>query len=345
MQKHKRGWHVSPEAMGQNMADMNFTQFEAGYASARPQAARLGHYVNVAGALGSVALVVGLGLWGYQLAVRDVSGIPVIRALQDPMRIAPETPGGEVISHSGLSVNAVAASGGVVQAAELIALAPRPVDLAPEDTPGITGLDAPAPLDAADVPLERGLELAPLVELAPPVDQREAVARALAEALDLDETPIAPVETTGADGAVNSGFLPDEGLAMEGDLGPAPKRPLRRPGAAAALSAVEPTVAETPAASAPIAGEVDPATIAAGTRLAQLGAFDTAEGARAEWSRLQARFGELLADKAPVIQSAQSGGRTFHRLRAAGFASEADARRFCAALSAENATCIPVAQR
>lgn len=328
------------------MAEMNFTQFEAGYASAQPRASRLGHYVNMAGALGSVALVVGLGLWGYQLAVRDVSGIPVIRALQDPMRVAPETPGGEVISHSGLSVNAVAASGGVGQATELIVLAPRPVELAAEDTPGIAGLDAPAPLDTAAVPVEDGLELAPLLDLAPPVDQREAVARALAEALALDETPIAPVESAGESELVNAAFLPDEGLAMDAPLGAAAKRPQRRPGAETelAVEAVEPTLAEAPAAL-PVAGEVDPASIAPGTRLAQLGAFDTAEGARAEWTKLQARFGELLADKAPVIQSAQSGGRTFHRLRAAGFATEADARRFCSALSAENATCIPVAQR
>ena len=46
-----------------------------------------------------------------------------------------------------------------------------------------------------------------------------------------------------------------------------------------------------------------------------------------------------------VVQSAQSGGRTFYRLRAHGFAGEDDARRFCAALLAENAACIPVAQR
>lgn len=329
------------------MADVNFTQFEAAYPSARPQGSRLGRYVNMGGALGSVALVVGLGLWGYELAVRDVSGIPVIRALQDPMRVAPETPGGEVISHSGLSVNAVAASGGVVPAAELIVLAPRPVDLSPEDTPGIAGLEAPPPLDGAEVPVEDGLEIATLLELAPPVDQREAVARALAEALDLDETPIAPVEDAVPDGAVNAAFLPDEGLAMDAPLGAAAKRPQRRPGAEAAvatLEAVEPTAAEAPA-SVPLAGEVDPASIAAGTRLAQLGAFDTAEAARAEWAKLQARFGELLADKAPVVQSAQSGGRTFHRLRAAGFASEADTRRFCSALAAENATCIAVAQR
>jgi hypothetical protein len=43
-----------------------------------------------------------------------------------------------------------------------------------------------------------------------------------------------------------------------------------------------------------------------------------------------------------VIQETQSNGRTFYRLRAMGFADRADARILCAALTAENAACIPV---
>ena len=46
-----------------------------------------------------------------------------------------------------------------------------------------------------------------------------------------------------------------------------------------------------------------------------------------------------------VLQPAESGGRTFYRLRAHGFDDEDDARRFCSAFVAQNATCIPVPQR
>jgi hypothetical protein len=52
-----------------------------------------------------------------------------------------------------------------------------------------------------------------------------------------------------------------------------------------------------------------------------------------------------MAGKSMVVQPALSGGRTFYRLRALGFADEDEARRFCSALLAENATCIPVTQR
>ena len=50
---------------------------------------------NWVGALMSVALIAGLGVWGYQLAMRDVTGVPVVRALEGPMRVTPEEPGGD----------------------------------------------------------------------------------------------------------------------------------------------------------------------------------------------------------------------------------------------------------
>jgi hypothetical protein len=82
-----------------------------------------------------------------------------------------------------------------------------------------------------------------------------------------------------------------------------------------------------------------------GTRLVQLGAFDTPQTARAQWDTLNGRFGAYLDGKSRVIQEASSGGRTFYRLRAHGFEDIADARRFCSALVAENADCIPVVTR
>ena len=53
--------------------------------------------------------------------------------------------------------------------------------------------------------------------------------------------------------------------------------------------------------------------------MVQLGAFDSAEVARAEWQRLSGRFDSFMAGKTRVVQSAVQGGRTFYRLRAIGF--------------------------
>jgi hypothetical protein len=107
--------------------------------------------------------------------------------------------------------------------------------------------------------------------------------------------------------------------------------------AAAATGAAE--------AGLPAPREVDASTLAPGTRLVQFGAFESQDEARAEWTRIAGRFGPLMGGKDMVIQSAESGGNTFYRLRALGFEDEDDARRFCAALTAEGANCIPVAHR
>jgi hypothetical protein len=91
--------------------------------------------------------------------------------------------------------------------------------------------------------------------------------------------------------------------------------------------------------------DVDPTSVPAGTRLVQLGAFDSAEVARSQWDKIEGRFGDFLQGKSRIVQKANSGGRTFYRLRAMGFSDLSDARRFCSALLAENADCIPVVTR
>jgi hypothetical protein len=82
-----------------------------------------------------------------------------------------------------------------------------------------------------------------------------------------------------------------------------------------------------------------------GTRLVQLGAYDTAEIAREEWERIAGRFPDFFDDRPRVIEAAESGGQTFFRLRAAGFDDLAGSRRFCAVLVAQGTACIPVTVR
>jgi hypothetical protein len=319
------------------MADVEFDDFGDGFAAGH--AGRFGRAINLAGAACSVALIVGLGVWGYKLAVRDVTGIPVIRALEGPLRIAPTNPGGEVADNQGLSVNAVAAAGTTMPLPETLVLAPRPVELTEEDAAGLStaevaAVDTAAPLTAAPAETtDIALDPTALPEMSAteivPQTEADAVALALAEALASGAEPLTPLAEPEADTG--------NGLAKS-------LRPKARPGALPAAAAAVDTV-ETVAATSAAPAEIDPSTLAAGTRLVQLGAFDDAETARAEWMKLQSRFGDLIATKSMVVQSAQSGGRTFHRLRAHGFTGEDDARRFCAALLAENAACIPVAQR
>ncbi|MDO7629775.1 MAG: SPOR domain-containing protein, partial [Loktanella sp.] len=96
-------------------------------------AARAGVLVNYAGAAISCALIIGVGVWGYKLVMRDVTGIPVVRAMTGDMRSLPENPGGEVTLHTGLSVNEVAAVGEAEPPEDTVALAPVTRGLSEED--------------------------------------------------------------------------------------------------------------------------------------------------------------------------------------------------------------------
>lgn len=72
---------------------------------------------------------------GAQTVLRDSSGVPVVRALEGPARIAPEDPGGLLVAHQGLTVNEVAGSQVIGSANDPLQLAPRPINLQAEDQP------------------------------------------------------------------------------------------------------------------------------------------------------------------------------------------------------------------
>lgn len=342
---------------------------------------------NLFGAAASLALIVGVGIWSYQLFMRDVSGVPVVRAAEGPMRVQPEDPGGQQAQHQGLSVNDVAAIGGAGGPADTLKLAPAPLDLTAEDEalPSVgqsiaqavirqqaTASNEVQPLLALnpdDIQLAAVEQLAaqlsagvePLQELAPLSDAQpaseEEVQAAVAAAIGVVPKVVGPgdmdaeVPDETADDASNSVEDALHLALAEGGLGRS-LRPKTRPTALTNVQPVAAVIEEVAETTGPKSGtaqsnvaEIDANSIAPGTRLAQLGAYDSPEVARAEWDRLTQRFAEYLDGKDRVVQQAKSGGRTFYRLRAAGFTDLSDARRFCSALVAEKAECIPVVTR
>ncbi|MFX0540353.1 SPOR domain-containing protein [Roseovarius sp. S4756] len=298
------------------------------------------------GSIVSVALVIGLGVWGYKLLVRDVSGVPVIRAAEGPIRVQPEDPGGRQAQNQGLSVNDVAAVGTAGKAPDELILAPAPLDLTEDDAPVPVQQAAPAQQAEVETPAPEAEDVAEEasapVESAPASTDEDGTAEMLALAGAISEgiTPLDPLsdaEPAGEETVEDAGAGEED--QTTGTI-TASLRPKARP---ADLSNIRQVVAA--AAPDAEARDIDPESIAIGTRLAQLGAFSSEEIAREEWDRLDVRFEEYLEGKDRVIQRATSGGRTFYRLRAMGFEDLADARRFCSALVAEKAECIPVVTR
>ena len=338
-------------------------------------AARAGVVARILGAATSLAILAGAVVWGYQLVVRDATGIPVVRAMAGPMREAPSDPGGELALHTGLAVNAVAAMGEAAPPEDMLILAPATADLTEEDLEVVptdkSRVEAEVPLVAAeitsrtspDTPLsatdilaladaisadafsvegdpadvtpisEAPISEAPISEapvlqtVAEPVATPE-VAADLAADRDNDNNQAIPEATDEVTALLASLVLPDSAEGLTRSL-----RPMLRPGTVV-IAAAEVPGTETIAVSTRV--------LPVGTSLVQLGAFETAEIAVSEWGRLANRFDDFMVGKEPLIQRAESGGVPFFRLRAIGFEDMADARRFCSALSAEDAPCIPV---
>ena len=121
----------------------------------------------------------------------------------------------------------------------------------------------------------------------------------------------------------------------------------------AMASAPVASVAVAPVVVAPV-GRAPPAAIAApapapvmrqasvapreGGYVVQLSAFSAGDAAQTIWSDLVARH-RLIANLPVVQSSAKVSGVTMHRLAVAGFATQAEASRTCAALKADGGSC------
>jgi hypothetical protein len=341
------------------MADQSNVPYAGGYdqntdfdSALTTQPNRLTFMTNVAGALVSLMLVAGIAVWGYKLLMRDVSGIPVVRAAAGEMRVRPEEPGGQLALNQGLSVNAVAAEGTAAAPADQLRLAPQDVDLTAEDTAIETTMVATAPQPTTVEPVAETTvsaanttpDVAAALQSGNVDDLVAQLTQGVAPLSDTTEAPQQVVATV-TDAVVAE--VQQAAVTARAEVIDAPGvrqslRPRKRPAARAQVVQASLATATPTSASAP---ETDAASLPAGTRLAQLGAFDSEEVAREQWDQISTRFSVYLEGKTRIIQKATSGGRVFYRLRAMGFDDIADARRFCSALVAENADCIPVVTR
>ncbi len=127
-----------------------------------------GHSMSIAnwlGALCSLVLVIGFAVWAVQLVLRDVTDVPVIRAMTEPMRVQPDDPGGAQMAYQGLSVNEIRAGGVASDAPDTVTFAPTEASLAVPESP-VTEIEAePAP---SVVP-----EASPVLEPVAPISEPE----------------------------------------------------------------------------------------------------------------------------------------------------------------------------
>lgn len=336
---------------------------------ANSQKKGMGKAINLAGAATSIALVLGLGFWGYRLAVRDVSGVPIVAALDGPSRIQPEDPGGELATHMGLAVNSVQADGQAEATADRLVLAPSPVEVREGDgvlkTPVVAATSKPLISEPKEDSSESKVT-APAESDAAVKESADVVngaKLAIATTKDIKDTPVQeivapePLDVSAAEQAADVDDEAAESVPTDVIASTIPgvaksERPIVRPEGFEVQVAAQRAASKIPRqdsgaseAEAENVVEIDPESLPVGTNLTQLGAYPSEEIARQNWTEKALKFEDYMAGKARVIQKAESGGRAFYRLRAHGFENINEARQFCAALQAEGAECISVVVR
>jgi hypothetical protein len=279
------------------------------------------------GAALSLSLLTGAIGWSYQLIVRDINQIPIVRAQLGPLRVAPDDPGGLTAANQGLSVTQLAVNERPLLSDEIF-LAPAAEVLSEEnvalqiseENSSITNKEK---FDTLEVSTENSLDLKILPE-------QNATGLASNNEVVLSTAAFSPKKLE-IENAVSLALS----LTNEVDSSFNSLRPKIRPVVLNQIQTdnIAQSVANELVVTAPI-----------GSAVVQLGAFESKSLAQIEWQRLEALLGSVLTSKNMMVQKAESGGRVFYRLRAFGFDDLSDARQFCSAVN-DKVACIPVVTR
>ncbi len=277
-------------------------------------------YMQWVGALISLALVMAVIYWIFELGRRDATEVPVIQAMAGEARELPANSGGPEVDNQGLQVNEVLGNDATAPVEPETTLAPPPQRVVTEDvTPPAETTAVPpilVPLEATTnetpgVPVETAQPstLPPSIPGADPNmarPERRVQAAALSENADLLSDAIASA-------------------ILEATTGAAP-----------APATNTPEVSQSPA---------PPAASFAGEKMIQLGAYDDEESANRDYDILLEDNQDLMGHLVRFVERREAGGRVFYRLRARGFTSMDEAADMCTALLARSVQCIAVTAR
>ena len=280
------------------------------------------------GAALAMVVLLGLGTWFYQLGVRDAQSVPVIRASTEPVKIRPADAGGEVTPHQEIaSYNAGSGEDVVEPEPQLAESAPEPAE---EDQPVAV---APQPVETAPEPVASPEPEVVEPEVAEPAAPETSP---LPQAEPEQQATVATVVPTAPEAAPEAEAAP-EPIPPAGESSPL-------------APAFSPEIRSRPAnlrdrmVAAREAAEVDQDKLAeralASRVKIQLRASPSRDEVVAAWRRIQAANRDVLGAKALALQTTNSGGTTFYRLRVGPFRDRAEANAVCQALRARGQDCI-----
>ncbi len=265
--------------------------------------------------------------WSYQLIVRDINQIPVVRAQLGPLRVAPDDPGGLTAANQGLSVTQFAVNEKPLLSNE-IHLAPaadilNAEHLALQVTEDVKSNTYDGTFEIKEVNAENSINLREVsneIEVDTSSKKEVVLSKVAFSQKKIEIENAVSLALSITDDTVDSLTL---------------LRPKIRPMISRRNNKTtgDQVVNNEPISNLPI-----------GSAVVQLGAFENKNLARSEWQRFEKLLGSILFSKKMIVQKAESGGKIFYRLRASGFDDISDARQFCSAIS-DRVACIPVVTR
>ncbi|MBL1437267.1 MAG: SPOR domain-containing protein [Rhodobacteraceae bacterium] len=281
--------------------------------------AKTNNYMQWVGAALSLALVVAVVYWVFELGRRDATEVPVIQAMAGEARELPENSGGPEVDNQGLQVNEVLGSDTTAPVEPETTLAPPPQRVVAEDvTPPVE--TTPTPLILVPVEPLGNSTLEGTAETAQPSQLPPSLPGA-------DPEMARPERRVQAAPLSENADILSEAIAnaiLEATTGVAPA----------------PATAPEAAPSAPL-----PAASFVGEKMIQLGAYDDEASANRDYDVLLEDNQDLMGRLVRFVERREAGGRVFYRLRARGFTNMEEAADMCSALLARSVQCIAVTAR
>jgi len=305
--------------------------------------------------------------------VRDAQNVPIIRASADPAKVRPEDPGGTNAPHQDVKSYEIAEAEQPSAVAALVA--PEPAKPSREDVAMGDLQDKPDQNEVDDLvgqvigelaqeantqdttaslavqPAQPALQQAAATQ--PSVEQTQptapAPAAAVATPLPSDPDEQVDVATLGTTDTQANTLQPVQPATPADDVQEQPEQP-EIVGGTEYAPAVSPTARARPsnlvtrvqnAAAEAKQDETNLAAAAANSSVQIQLAADPSESAiRNRWRTVFNANKDILRDKALAIQSTQSGGTTFYRLRVGPFKNRSEAVAVCQALKARGQDCL-----
>ena len=280
-----------------------------------------------AGAALSLSLLTGAIGWSYQLIVRDINQIPIVRAQLGPLRVAPDDPGGLTAANQGLSVTQLAVNEKPLLSNE-IHLAPAAEILNSEHLALQVTEDVKSNTDDGAFEIKK-------VNAENSINLKEVSNEIEVDTGSKKEVVLSKVAFSQKKIEIENAVS----LALSITDDPVDSLTLLRPKIRPMISRLN-----NKSTGDQLVNNELISKLPIGSAVVQLGAFENKNLAKSEWQRFEKLLGSILFSKKMIVQKAESGGKIFYRLRALGFDDISDARQFCSAIS-DRVACIPVVTR